>query len=114
MKSIHTESKKKEVRDFAKMLYGYLKEHCIGRELSTSELVIEAVEPDPSFNKEGRLINPNTPFYPFLEDDLWAVHDALWAKVQQGRKYVMDFSKYEGLEVGFPFNIPFVFRARKK
>ena len=103
---------KQDIDAFARTLYAYLKEHCVGRELSTSELVREAVEPVPAYDSDGKLTNPDPPFYPFTDEELWEVHDALWRIVRQGRKYEMDYSKYEDQEVGFPYNIPFVFRLK--
>lgn len=103
---------RRDINAFAKILYAYLKEHCIDREISTSELVEEAVKPVPAYDSDGILINPNPPFYPFCDDELWDVHYALWRIVRQGRKYEMDFAKYEDEDVGFPYNIPFVFRLK--
>lgn len=104
---------KHEVRDFARVLYAYLKEHYVGREISTRSLVYEAVESAPSYSPEGELINPDPPFYPFLESDLWRVHDALWSITRQGHKYEMDFDWFANQCVGLPYNIPFVFRLKK-
>ena len=104
---------KKNVKDFARVLYAYLKEHCIGREISTMELVYEAVEPVPSYNSEGEPINPDSPFFPFTEHQIWDVHNALLVIVAQGHKYDMDFDNYANQCVGLPYNIPFIFRLKK-
>ena len=38
---------------------------------------------------------------------------ALLGKIGMGHKYEADFSKYEGQNVGLPYNIPFVFRLKQ-
>ena len=91
---------KKEVRDFARVLYAYLKEHCVGREISTSELVVKAA------------MQKGSGVYLISEDDLWDVDDALYAIVAQGHKYVMDKDRYANQCVGLPYNIPFIFRLK--
>lgn len=35
-------------------------------------------------------------------------------KIGMGHKYEADFSKYEGQNVGLPYNIPFVFKLKQK
>ena len=104
---------KQDINAFARTLYAYLKEHCVGRELSTSKLVGEAVKPVPAYDKRGKLINPNPPFYPFTDDELWDVHYALWRIVRQGRKYELNFDKYGDTPTGLPYNVPFVFRLKQ-
>lgn len=91
---------KKEIRDFARVLYAYLKEHCVGREISTSELAYNVAKQDDS----GSFI--------FSEEELWDVDEALSAIVAQGHKYVMDRDRYVNQVVGLPYNIPFIFRLR--
>jgi hypothetical protein len=91
---------KRQIRDLARMLYAYLKEHCVGRELSTSTLVGKAVKPESSF-------------FPFEENEIWDTHDALWNLTRQGHKYQMDFDRYANQCVGLPYNIPFIFRLKK-
>ena len=48
-----------------------------------------------------------------LEDlDLFEVHDRLLRRIKKGKEYVADFSAYEGMYIGLPYNIPFVFRKK--
>ena len=107
------EQYKQDINAFARTLYAYLKEHCVGRELSTRTLVESAVKPVPAYDKRGKLINPNPPFYPFTDDELWDVHYALWRIVRQGRKYELNFDKYGDTPTGLPYNVPFVFRLKQ-
>lgn len=94
---------KQDVKDFALLLYAYMKEYCIGREISTRELVSEAVEPTSALGSNGEVAT---------DDELWDVHNALYDIVERGRKYVMDFDRFVDASVGFPYDIPFIFRLR--
>ena len=48
-----------------------------------------------------------------LEDlDLVEVHDRLLRLIKKGNEYVADFSAYEDMCVGLPYDIPFVFRKK--
>ena len=48
-----------------------------------------------------------------LEDlDLFEVHDRLLRLIKKGNEYVADFSAYEDMCVGLPYDIPFVFRKK--
>ena len=99
---------KKDILDLARSLYTYLKEHCLGCEQSTYELVHRVLDPDHLLGEDDEL-----PLYLYTEGDMWDIHWALWRIVQQGRKYVMDFDCYANQSVGLPFGIPFIFRLRK-
>lgn len=46
------------------------------------------------------------------ELDLFEVHGRLLRLIKKGNEYVADFSAYEGLYIGLPYNIPFVFRKK--
>lgn len=89
-----------EIRVFARVLYAYLKEHCIGREVSTSEIAYEVVK------------EKGSGAFPISENDMWDVDNALSAIVAQGHKYVMDADNYANQCVGLPYNIPFIFRLK--
>ena len=48
-----------------------------------------------------------------LEDlELFEVHDRLLRLIKKGNEYVADFSAYEDMCVGLPYDIPFVFRKK--
>lgn len=46
------------------------------------------------------------------ELDLFEVHERLLRLIKKGKEYVADFSAYEGMFVGVPYGIPFVFRKK--
>ena len=43
---------------------------------------------------------------------LFEIHGRLLRLIKKGKEYVADFSAYEGLHIGLPYNIPFVFRKK--
>ena len=65
---------KQDVKDFALLLYAYMKEYCIGREISTRELVSEAVGPTSALGSDGEVAT---------DDELWDVHNALYDIVER-------------------------------
>lgn len=81
--------------DSARMLYAYLKEHCVGKQTSTWDLVQKAT-----------LL--------LAVDDLWAVHEALCTIVDEEGEYEMYLGSYANEIVGVPYNIPFKFRLKKQ
>ena len=46
------------------------------------------------------------------ELDLFEVHGRLLRLIKKEKEYVADFSAYEGMFVGVPYGIPFVFRKK--
>ena len=46
------------------------------------------------------------------ELDLFEVHGRLLRLIKKGNEYVADFSAYEDMCVGLPYDIPFVFRKK--
>ncbi|MBQ9654058.1 MAG: hypothetical protein IJV32_07550 [Bacteroidales bacterium] len=84
-----------KVMDTARMLYAYLKEHCVGKQTSTWNLARKA-----SLALE--------------DNDLWAVHEALWTVVEEEGEYEMYLGSYANEIVGVPYNIPFRFRLKKR
>jgi hypothetical protein len=84
-----------KVMDAARTLYAYLKEHCIGKETSTWDLVQDAS-------------------LPLGDNDLWAVHEALCTIVEEEGEYEMYLGSYANEIVGVPYNIPFKFRLKKQ
>ena len=83
-----------ETKDLANTLYAYLKEHCIGKETSTWDLVQKVA-------------------IQLTEDELWAVHDALQSVIEEENEYEMYLGHYADEKVGLPYCIPFKFRLKK-
>ena len=81
--------------DSASMLYAYLKEHCVGKQTSTWDLVQKAT-------------------LPLAVDDLWAVHEALCTIVDEEGEYEMYLGSYANEIVGVPYNNPYKFRLKKQ
>ena len=46
------------------------------------------------------------------ELDLFEVHGRLLRLIKKEKEYVADFSAYEGMYIGLPYNIPFGFRKK--
>lgn len=86
---------KNSVMETARTLYAYLKEHCVGKQTSTWDLVQKAD-------------------LPLAVDDLWAVHEALCSIVEEEGEYEMYLGSYVNEIVGVPYNIPFKFRLKKQ
>ena len=84
-----------KVTDNARVLYAYLKEHCVGKRTSTWDLARKT-----SLSLE--------------DDDLWAVHEALRTVVEEEGEYEMYLGSYANEIVGVPYNIPFRFRLKKR
>jgi len=82
------------VMESARTLYAYLKEHCVGKEVSTWDLV--------------RKVFPQ-----LTNSDLWEIHEALGSVISEEGKYEMDLGSYANEYVGLPYCIPFVFRLKK-
>ena len=78
----------------ARTLYAYLKEHCVGKQTSTWDLVQKAA-------------------LPLAVDDIWSVHEALCTIVEEEDEYEMYLGSYANEIVGVPYNIPFKFRHKK-
>jgi len=108
------EKEKLDYKTIASRLYDYLKSLPNGTELSTHEAL------DKLFGKpqvQYKDYSGCTYFYGGIvikEDDFWDIHDSLMGKIAMGHKYDADFSKYEDQCVGLPYNIPFVFKLKKK
>ncbi len=103
---------RKQVRDFARKLYAYLKENCIGRELSTTDLVFEAFPPIPLDSQDSENVYSDISFFPSTDEELIDVDYALGTIVAQGHKYEMDGDHYAHQDVGLPHYIPYIFRLK--
>ena len=85
---------KNKVIESARKLYAYLKEHCIGKETSTWDLVKKVA-------------------IQLTEDELWEVHDALISVIEEENEYEMYLGHYADEKVSLPYCIPFKFRLKK-
>ena len=108
------ENQKLDYKGIATRVYDFLKTLPDGTELSTHEAVDKALGKPKVQYKD---YSGYTYYYGgtvIKEDDFWDIHYALLGKIGMGHKYEADFSKYEGQTVGLPYNIPFVFRLKRK
>lgn len=104
---------KLDYKEIASKVYNYLKTLPDGTELSTHEAV-DLTLGKPKVQYES--YRGYTYFYGgtvIREDDFWGIDEALIGKINMGHKYEADSSKYEGEDVGLPYNIPFVFRLKR-
>ncbi|MBQ7272617.1 MAG: hypothetical protein IJR12_03300 [Bacteroidales bacterium] len=86
----------------AQQAYEWLKKRRAKGEISTFEVLMK-INGYKWGSKELEL----------LEDlDLVEVHDRLLRLIKKGNEYVADFSAYEDMCVGLPYDIPFVFRKK--
>lgn len=88
--------------DIAHQAYEWLKKRRAKREISTFEVLME-INRHKWGDKEQEQLE---------ELDLFVVHERLLRLIKKGKEYVADFSAYEGMFVGVPYNIPFVFRKK--
>jgi len=103
-----------DYRAIASKVYNHLKTLPKAKELSTHEAVdLTLGKPETQYED----YRGYTYFYGgtvIQEDDFFYIHHALLGKIAMGHKYEADFKKYEGECVGLPYNIPFVFRLKRK
>ena len=103
-----------DYKAIASKVYNHLKTLPRAKELSTHEAVALTLgKPDVQYED----YRGYTYFYGgtvIREDDFLYIHYALLGKIAMGHKYEADFKKYEGEFVGLPYNIPFVFRLKRK
>ena len=81
----------------AQKVYDYLKENCVGEQISTSEALTKAF-PDGFITGE--------------KGDLWGIDAALTKLVNKERRFVFDPGENRDCEIGLPFNCPFYFIPR--
>ena len=103
-----------DYKAIASKVYSHLKTLPRAKELSTHEAVdLTLGKPETQYED----YRGYTYFYGgtvIQEDDFFYIHHALLGKIAMGHKYEADFKKYEGECVGLPYNIPFVFRLKRK
>lgn len=86
----------------AQQAYEWLKKRRAKREISTFEVLMK-INGYKWGSKELEQLE---------ELDLFEVHGRLLRLIERENEYVADFSAYEGMTVGLPYNIPFVFRKK--
>ena len=85
------------INSMAQEVYDYLKRDCIGVQTCTADAV-EAVFPG--------VMTPES------DDDLWAIHDALYHLVSKERKYVLDAGEETDCYIGPAYVCSFQLRPR--
>ena len=88
----------------ARQIYDWLKNSYLPMRISTSEAMeimglCNIEEDDPLFNDTRAMFDINY---------------ALMKIIKEEKEYVADHSEFAGMVVGLPFNIPFVFREKKR
>ena len=86
----------------AQQAYEWLKKRRAKGEISTFEVLMKV-----NGNKWG-----SKELERLEELDLFEVHGRLLRLIKKGNEYVADFSAYEDMCVGLPYDIPFVFRKK--
>lgn len=106
------EKPRPDAKAIAVQVYAWLKAQPDGIEISTYDAVNKAL--GLTWTQYDDIKKRNLCFYGGLildEQDFYCIHDYLIGKIHMGHKYEADFSsKYEGQNVGLPYNIPFVFK----
>lgn len=104
---------KPDFKQVAEAIYEYLAGKKDGYEVSTRELVDKVFGPGQS-EYYGPYVGYVTFFHLFtvVEHDYWEIDAQLMKLVKQRKEFKLDFSKYEGMTVGLPYNIPFVLRKK--
>ena len=87
----------------ARQVYDWLKASYLPMRISTSEALeimglLTEEEDDPLFSDSRAMFD---------------IHYALNRIIKEENEYIADKSEFAGKKVGFPFNIPFVFRKKK-
>lgn len=87
----------------------------VGEEVSVSELVLQ-VYGAPKTEYLGPFTGWVRHFDAFtlIEDDYWKIYDSFTKLVDKRKEYELDSSRYAGMTVGLPYNIPFIVKLRKK
>ena len=88
--------------DVARQAYEWLKKKGVNKETDTSEAVLKAM--GLTWKDLGSIEN--------AEEFLNQSGDALLRLIKKEKEYVADFSISEGMYIGQPFAIPFIFRKK--
>ena len=86
----------------AQKAYEWLKKRRAKGEISSSEVVMKVMG----------LKRKDLDDFDRAEDFLMKADDALLRLIEKENEYVADFTAYEDMCVGLPYNIPFVFRGK--
>lgn len=85
-------------QSIAQKVYDYLKENCVGEQISTSEALMKACPDGFVIGKE--------------EDYLWDIDEALTKLVNKERRFVFDPGEDRDCIIGLPYHCPFYFIPR--
>jgi len=95
----HVAMAKQEINDYAAQLYCYLKEKRVGRKQCVADMLLK--------------LAPDVDWYRVEDPDVMlAIEKALAAQVDAEGEFIMDSTGSEGMIIGLPFEIPFVFRKK--
>ena len=97
-----TQTSQPDYKAIARQAYEWLKKKGINKETDTSEAVMKAM--GLTWKDFGSIEN--------AEELLNQSGDALLRLIKKEKEYVADFSISEGMFIGQPFAIPFVFRKK--
>ena len=97
-----TQTSQPDYDDIAHQAYEWLKKRRAKSEISTFEVLMK-INGYKWGSKELEQLE---------ELDLFEVHGRLLRLIKKEKEYVADFSAYEGMTVGLPYHIPFVFRKK--
>lgn len=87
-----------QIQLIAQKVYDYLKENCVGEQISTADAIEEAYK--------GKAIPVQS------DDDLWDIDAALQRLVNRERRFVLDPGENRDCILGLPFYCPFYFIRR--
>lgn len=97
-----TKTHQPDYNAIAQQAYEWLKKRRAKGEISTSEVVMKVMG----------LKWKDLDEFEKADEFLLKADDALLRLIERENEYIADFSAYEGLTVGLPYNIPFVFRKK--
>ena len=95
--ALGTKTNMPNTRSIAQTLYEYLTAKRVGKEQSTWELIAKV------YGKER--------VGEYSDEMLMDIDSALNEFTRTAGTHTMDYSRSEGMFIGLPYNIPFVFRA---
>ena len=93
---------KPDYEALARQAYDWLKKRRSKREISIFEVLMK-IKGYKWGEKELKELK---------DEDLFQFEDSLLKVIEEENEYVADFSAYEDMCVGLPYNIPFVFRKK--
>ena len=99
---VENKTPRQDYETLAKQAYDWLKKRRSKREISAFEVLMK-IKGYKWGDKE---------LEEFEDQDLLNFEDSLLKIIKEENEYVADFSAYNDMYVGLPYNIPFVFRKK--